>query len=173
MRCNPFRGSFVYAIRLPQKEPDMTFNVLVATPGDDEWTSIVHGIRRQRPEAAILRVKDGEQAMRFLFHRGLLTDAPETPDLVVLGRDLWLVPTEALVDRLRQHPRTELTPVIIVGRGRRKTDWAMAERFDHQHVVVLGGNQLQEEVADAVQRLCDVPLRLAMSEFESQMGQLT
>jgi CheY-like chemotaxis protein len=61
-------------------------------------------------EAAIVRVKDGEQDMRYLFQRGLFTEEPKTPHLVVLAAELPVVSTDAIVDRLRQHPRTESIP---------------------------------------------------------------
>jgi CheY-like chemotaxis protein len=157
---------FLPPLRVPeeawQKESDMTFNVLVAAPGNEEWPSIADGVRRQRPGASILRVKDGEQAVRFLFHRGLFTEAPEIPDLIVLARELPTVPTEAIVARLRQHPRTDMTPVIVVGRGENHTDLASAREYTQwlerqQWLIAVGTDELEGELAEAVQRLCGDP----------------
>jgi CheY-like chemotaxis protein len=94
----------------------MTYNVLVAEPDNDIWTSIANGVRRHRPDAAIVRVKDGEQAIRYLFVRGLFTEEPETPHLIVLAAELPVVPANSLIDRLRRQPRTEAIPVIVIRR---------------------------------------------------------
>lgn len=138
----------------------MTFNVLVAEPGDQAWALIANGIRQVRPEASILRVKDGEQTVRFLFYRGLFTEAPETPNLVVLAGDLPSIPTEEIVARLRQHPRTETTPVIIVGRELHDTQ--VLKSFEYrrwldrqQSLIAVTTNDIQSEVAEALQRLCE------------------
>lgn len=140
----------------------MTFNVLVAEPADQQWALIANGIRRYRPQASILRVKDGEQAVRFLFYRGLFAEVPETPDLVVLARYLPTVATEAIVARLRQHPRTGRTPVVILGRGRRRADVAKALEYQQwlqqqQWLVALGTDDVQRDIVEAVQSLCDEP----------------
>jgi CheY-like chemotaxis protein len=138
---------------------DMTFNILVAEPSNDLWTSIVNGLRRHRPDAEILRVKDGEQAIRLLFRQGLLTDAPETPDLVVLAADLPLLPVNAVIDRIRQHPRTLGVPVILVwpDGGRDDLDDDPEDpHWLHQQpdiVVIAGTHKLEKEVANAVIQL--------------------
>jgi CheY-like chemotaxis protein len=134
----------------------MTFSVLVAEPGNDDWTSIAEGIKRQRPEAEILRVKDGEQAVRFLFYRGLLSEIPETPDLVVLAAHLDTVPVEAVVARVRQHPRTCMTPVIVVGHKAPGLQYAQWLELQHS-LVAVSTDDLENEVAEALQRLADGP----------------
>lgn len=139
----------------------MMFNVLVAEPGNGAWSSIAAGVRRQRPEAALLRVKDGEQAMRFLFHRGLFTESPETPDLLVLAANLPKIPVEAIVARLRQYPLTRTTPVIIVKRERRRSDVRQAlqrqQWLEHQQsVAAVGMEDLERDVAQAMQQFYGV-----------------
>lgn len=151
----------------------MTFNVLVAEPDDQHWALIANGIRRYRPEASILRVKDGEQAIRFLFYRGLFTEVPETPNLLVFARYLPAVPSEGIVARLRQHPRTARTPVIVVGRGRRRADVAKAVEYQQwlgcqQLLVAMGTDDLSKDIREAVQGLCDEsPLAMVPLPVES------
>jgi CheY-like chemotaxis protein len=140
----------------------MAFNVLVAEPGNGAWSSIAAGVRRQRPEAALLRVKDGEQAMRFLFYRGLFTETPQTPDLLVLAANLPKIPVEAIVSRLRQYPPTSTTPVIIVRRERRRSDLVQARQrqqwLEHQQAVAaVGAEDLERDVAWAMQQLYGGP----------------
>ena len=137
----------------------MTHHILVAEPGNDTWTSIAHGLRRYEPQATILRVKDGEQAMRFLFQRGLLMEEPETPDTIVLNSQLPIVPMNAVMARLRQHPRTQTIPVIVISRDTRDDtddDASESQQWLHRHagvIVITGKQKLEKEVADAMHRL--------------------
>jgi CheY-like chemotaxis protein len=94
----------------------MNTNVLVAEPSSADWAAIAKGISRHLPEASVLRVKDGEQALRFLFHRGLLTSEPAVPDLVLLSEELPLIPAAGVIARMRIDPRTRQTPVIVLRR---------------------------------------------------------
>jgi hypothetical protein len=156
LRCNHFCGSFVFSARVAEEET-MTFNVLVAELGNDCWAAIAAGIRQHYPDASILRVKDGEQAARFLFQRGLLTEEPETPDLVILAADLAIVPADVIVTRLRENAGTQSTPVVVVWRDVSSDDEVLDRQqwFDRQEALSIVGTQtLKRDVADAVRQLC-------------------
>lgn len=140
----------------------MTFNVLVAEPDNGDWELISNGLARHRPDANILRVKDGEQAVRFLFHRGLFTDEPETPDVVLLAAGLPIIACDAVVARVRQHPRTHRLPVIVVWRAGKNSDAAFMlqsqEWLKRQPpLLTIEAEHLEFEVAAAVDRLCGKP----------------
>lgn len=142
----------------------MGFNVLVAERHNDKWGPILAGVRRRRPDASALRVMDGEQALRFLFERGLLVDEPETPDLIVLAAELPLVPTSIVLSRIRQDPRTCAVPVIVVGDLERYDMEGVHEsqQWLHRHpgvVVILGElkRELEKQVADAMRQLFVTP----------------
>lgn len=92
----------------------MHLNVLVAEPCNDTWAAVSDALRRYAPAASVLRVKDGQQATRFLFDRGLLTAEPQVPDLVVLAASLPFVDSALIVSQLRQKDRTRCTPVILL-----------------------------------------------------------
>jgi hypothetical protein len=134
----------------------MNINVLVAEPSASDWSAIAKGIRRHLPEASMLRVKDGEQALRFLFHRGLLTLEPPVPDLVLLSEDLPLIPAAGVIARMRIDPRTRCTPVIVLRRDREEDAldpyWGGELRASMMTVCVTDG--LETQVADAVIDLC-------------------
>lgn len=132
----------------------MNFNVLVAEPCNQDWESIVSGIRHNLPHASILRVKDGEQALRFLFDRGLLTDDPEIPDLVLLAAELRGVPAERVLAQLRQDPRTCTTPVIVLSRDGTDADLPDEFRAPEGLVTISGTDALKARIAEAVRRLC-------------------
>jgi CheY-like chemotaxis protein len=140
------------------KEARMIYNVLVAEADNDTWTSIANGVRRYQQEAAIVRVKDGEQAMRYLFQRGLFTEEPETPHLIVLSAALPIVSADAVIDRLRQHPRTEAIPVIVIRRDAVRDDLDDEEESEQcllsQGVVVLFATErLEKKVASELGHL--------------------
>ena len=152
----------------------MTFNVLVAEPDDQAWAMIANSIKQYRADADLLRVKDGEQAMRFLFYRGLFTEAPETPDLVVLARDLPTMSAQVVVARLRQHPRTLNTPVIVSGHWRRRSDVEKAREYRQwverqQWLIAVRAEDLARELTEAVRRLSAerVPIEIEDREASS------
>jgi hypothetical protein len=134
----------------------MTINILVAEPSASDWSAIAKGIRRQLPEASLLRVRDGEQALRFLFHRGLLTAEPPVPDLVLLAEELPLIPAAGVIARMRIDPRTRLTPVIVLRRDFEEEAldpyWGGELRASMMTVCVTDG--LETQVAEAVNDLC-------------------
>ena len=134
----------------------MSFNVLVAAPHDAAWGSIANGVRRHLPDASILRVKDGEQALRFLFDRGLLTEAPPDPDLVLLSAELPVVSAEDVLAQLREDPRTRSTLVILLwqDRGKMTIDPPDVIRA-HERLLRICGDGLDTQVAEAVHRLCE------------------
>jgi len=134
----------------------MNMNVLVAEPSGADWAAIAKGIRRQLPEASVLRVKDGEQALRFLFHRGLFTVEPPVPDLVLLAEELPLIPAAGVIARMRIDPRTRLTPVIVVRQDLEEESlepyWDGQLRSAMTSICVTDG--LEVQVAEAVHDLC-------------------
>jgi CheY-like chemotaxis protein len=130
----------------------MTYNVLVAEPDNDLWTSLANGVRRYQPEATIVRVKDGEQAMRYLFQRGLFTEAPETPHLIILAMELPIVRADAVIDRLLQHPRTQSIPVVVI----RPDEGLVGDRYPRSQsavVEVIVSAKLENDLANALTRL--------------------
>ncbi|WP_161965609.1 hypothetical protein [Steroidobacter cummioxidans] len=137
----------------------MIYNVLVGEPDNDTWTSIANGVRRYQAESAIVRVKDGEQAVRYLFQRGLLTEEPETPHLILLAAHLPIVSMNAVIARLRQHPRTQAIPVIVIRRdaGRDEAEEGLESELGQQLepgvVEILATARLEKDVASALTQL--------------------
>lgn len=128
----------------------MTYHVLVAEPDNEIWPSIANAVRRHQPEAAIVRVKDGEQAIRYLFERGLFTEAPETPHSILLAAELPVVSAGVLIERLRQHPRTQTIPVIVI---RRHADELDDEQVQPAVIRISATPTLEKDVAYALSQL--------------------
>lgn len=151
----------------------MTINILVAEPSGSDWSAIAKGVRRQLPDATLLRVKDGEQALRFLFHRGLLTAEPSVPDLVLLAEELPLIPAAGVIARMRIDPRTRHTPVIVLRRDFEEEAldpyWDGELRTAMRTVCVTDG--LEKQVAEAVDDLCHRPHSLPDRQQELSFRQ--
>jgi CheY-like chemotaxis protein len=135
----------------------MNLNVLVAEPSNQDWISISRGIRRRLPDASLLRVKDGEQALRFTFQAGLLTTDPQIPHLVFLAARLPIVSGERVLEQLRQDPRTRSIPVLVAWKDGYNTKVEKIEAFrgDEWLFTIFCTVALEEQVADAVRRLYD------------------
>src|SRR5687768_14375578 len=133
----------------------MNLNVLVAEPSNADWISISRGVRRRLPDASLLRVKDGEQALRFTFQAGLLTTDPQIPHLVILAARLPIVSGERVLEQLRQDPRTRSTPVLVAWKDGYNTKVEKIEAFrgDEWLFTIFCTVALEEQVADAVRRL--------------------
>lgn len=132
----------------------MTFNVFAAIPANEEWLCISRAIKTELPEASILRVTDGDQAMRFLFDRGLLTDDPPSPNLVVLASDLQGVSAESLISCLRDDVRTRCAPVIMFwGRGEGR-DTTEAVRAQVGLLTIDSAGAPESQIVDAIYRTC-------------------
>ena len=136
----------------------MNLNILVAEPSNDDWVSISRGLRRRLPDAEILRVKDGEQALRFTFQAGLLTTDPQIPHLVVLSARLPMVSGEQVLEQIRQDPRTRSIPVLVAWKDdyNSRVEKIEAFRGDEWLFTIFCTVALDEQVADAVRRLYDI-----------------
>lgn len=136
----------------------MNLNVLVAEPSNEDWMSIARGLRRRLPDASVLRVKDGEQALRYTFQSGLLTNDPQIPHLVILAGRLPIVSGERVLDQLRQDPRTRSIPVLIAWKDgyNSRVEKIEAFRGDEWLFTIFCTVALEEQIADAVRRLYDM-----------------
>lgn len=141
----------------------MIYHVLVAEPSNDIWTAIALGVRQYRREATILRVEDGEQALRSLFQRGLMMEEPETPQLIVLNAELPIVPLNILIAQIRQHPRTSAIPLIVIARHASNEDLdtpSESQQWLHREpgiITITGTQKLEREVTSAIRHLNSNP----------------
>ena len=130
----------------------MNLKILVAEPSNDDWISISRGLRRRLPDACILRVKDGEQALRLTFDQHI-------PQLVLLSARLPVISGEQVLDQLRQDPRTRSIPVLVAWKDNYNARVEKIEAFrgDEWLFTIFCTVALEEQVADAVRRLYDLP----------------
>lgn len=90
-------------------------DILLADDSDDDALLALHALRRTAPELRVLRVKDGDQALQFLFETGGFAGrARGMPRLVLL--DLQMPGTDGLqtLRAIREHPVTRELPVVLM-----------------------------------------------------------
>lgn len=99
------------------RQDSTEIHVLLATDSDLDWPAISQGIRAELPDASVLRVRDGDQALRHVFEVGLFTAAPTIPDLIILDEALPRVPATEVLRCVRRDWRTQNTSVLYLARG--------------------------------------------------------
>jgi two-component system, response regulator len=90
-------------------------DILLAEDSDDDALLTLQALRRTAPELRVLRVKDGEQVLQFLFETGGFADrARGLPRLVLL--DLQMPRTDGLqtLRAIREQPETRELPVVLM-----------------------------------------------------------
>jgi CheY-like chemotaxis protein len=92
----------------------MGLNVLVVAPCNSDWRIIAKGIRCELAVASVLRVVDGVQAIRFMIERGLLTEEPEFPDILVIDLALPMLPAQEVLARVHENAVARSTQIIAL-----------------------------------------------------------
>ena len=93
-----------------------SIDVLVIDDSDPQARSTLLGIRRAAPQAHVVRLKDGDQAVQFLSCSGIFSarDASQMPGLILLDLELPSIGGIELLERLRTMPETREIPVAVV-----------------------------------------------------------
>lgn len=98
-------------------------------PGDLELT--LHAFARQPFSGRIEWVRDGEQALDFLFCRARFAgrDPQDRPQLILLDLKLPKIDGLEVLRQLKQDPSLRLIPVVILTSSRRESDLIQAYQF--------------------------------------------
>jgi two-component system response regulator len=92
-----------------------TVDILVADDSDEDALMTLHALRRAAPELSALRVKDGDQALQFLFNTGGFAGrAPGVPRLVLLDVQMPRVDGLQALRAIREHSTTRDVPVVMM-----------------------------------------------------------
>jgi two-component system, response regulator len=91
------------------------FEVLLAEDSTADAELVLHSLTDGMP-VQLHVVHDGEEALDFLFGRGVYGDraAAPLPRLVLLDRNLPVVDGLQVLSALRRHPRTWALPVVLL-----------------------------------------------------------
>jgi len=125
--------------------------VVEDNPDDEELT--VHALREARVDRDLKVVRDGKEALDFLFAEGPYADRDpsDQPSVVLLDLELPKLDGIDVLKALRANDRTRTLPVVVLTSSREQRDIAASYAF--------GGNSY-------------VRKPIAFGEFASAIGQL-
>ena len=93
-------------------------------PSDAELT--LHALKKCKVANHILHVRDGAEALEFLFHRGehSARGGEDPPMLVLLDLKLPKVDGLQVLKQIKSDPRTKAIPVILLTSSKEESDMA-------------------------------------------------
>jgi two-component system, response regulator len=119
--------------------------ILLVEDNDDDVELTLRALRRNRVANRVDVVRDGAEALEYLFATGSYAgrDVRDTPNLVLLDLKLPKVGGLEVLERLRGDPRTRRLPVVILTSSNVESD--LARSYD------LGANSYIRKPVDFTQ----------------------
>jgi two-component system response regulator len=119
--------------------------ILLVEDNDDDVELTLRALRRNRVANRVDVVRDGAEALDYLFATGSHAgrDARDAPNLVLLDLKLPKVGGLEVLERLRADPRTRRLPVVILTSSNVESD--LARSYD------LGANSYIRKPVDFTQ----------------------
>ncbi len=119
--------------------------ILLVEDNDDDVELTLRALRRNRVANRVEVVRDGAEALEYLFATGSYAgrDARDIPNLVLLDLKLPKVGGLEVLERLRADPRTQRMPVVILTSSNVESD--LARCYD------LGANSYIRKPVDFTQ----------------------
>jgi two-component system, response regulator len=105
---------------------DIEVDILLVEDSQDDIDLTLHTLRRENLANHIFVVRDGEEALDFLFCSGPYSDRnpAHMPKLVLLDLKLPKVDGMEVLQRLRAELRTSMLPVVIMTSSKEEKDVA-------------------------------------------------
>jgi CheY-like chemotaxis protein len=91
-----------------------TIDVLLVENSDADSRITSAAVRTAAPLASLVRVKDGDQALRLIFSKGLFTKEPQIPRLILLELHAPRTNGSAVLERLRDDANARAVPVVLL-----------------------------------------------------------
>lgn len=95
--------------------------ILLVEDNPDDVAITRRALARSRVANDLHVVRDGQEALDFIFHKGALAEAPR-PDLILLDVNLPKVNGMEVLQAIRQDERTTVIPVIMLTASDREED---------------------------------------------------
>ena len=98
--------------------------ILLVEDNEEDVELTLHALRRENLRDKIQVVRDGEEALEFLFGRGAYAHRTTDmlPRLVLLDLKLPKIDGYEVLRQLKGDPRTQKTPVVILTSSREERD---------------------------------------------------
>ena len=99
-------------------------DILLVEDNQDDVDLALHALRREKLANSIFVVRDGEEALDFLFCRGGFAQRSfdQPPKLVLLDLKLPKVDGMEVLKQLKGDPRTKTIPVVIMTSSKEERD---------------------------------------------------
>jgi len=89
-------------------------DILVADDSDEDAALTLSALRRAAPDAIVVRVKDGRDALQFLYStEGYQGRRPGFPQLILLDVHMPVLDGLAVLKSLRSNPLTSAIPIVL------------------------------------------------------------
>lgn len=105
----------------------MSFNesivqILLVEDNPDDAELALHALRKNNLVNQIAWVKDGEEALDYLFHRGQYSQQKGLPKVVLLDLRLPKLDGIDVLQALRANPDTQALPVVVLTSSKEERD---------------------------------------------------
>jgi CheY-like chemotaxis protein len=98
---------------------------LLVEDDDDHAQLVIRSLENNRVSNGITRVKDGVEALDFLFQRGKYKNQV-LPDIILLDLKLPKMDGHEVLRKIKSDPRLKVIPVVILTTSAAESDKAMA-----------------------------------------------
>ena len=94
---------------------EVTVDILLVEDNPNDELLALHAFRKHQLANHVHVVRDGAEALEFLFRNGAYADRPtRNPKVILLDKKLPLVDGMEVLRQLRANPRTSMIPVVML-----------------------------------------------------------
>jgi two-component system, response regulator len=99
-------------------------DILLVEDNQDDADLALHALRKEKLANSVFHVRDGEEALEFLFCEGAFTNRAfdHPPKLVLLDLKLPKVNGTEVLKRVKEDPRTRTIPIVMMTSSREEQD---------------------------------------------------